>query len=137
MQANPLRGGQLDVHVVVEQVDRVKAGAGLLPVVAVAAGVPGVGVLPRARAGGQFAGVRHQQDVTQVGDAGAAEMQMREPRQDVVGEVVARAPVPALVEVRGADLHGAERHAGPDEHVAVASGTDEGIDVAGEVIRGT
>jgi hypothetical protein len=33
-------------------------------------------------------------------------------------------------------LHGAERHAGPDKHVAVASGTDEGIDVAGEVIRG-
>ena len=60
---------------------------------------------------------------------------MREPRQDVVGVVVARAPVPALVEVCRANLQRAEGNAGADEHVAVSAGTDEGIDLAGEVFR--
>ena len=135
VQADPLRGGQRDVHVVVEQHDRIEAGAGLFLVVGVAARIPGTGILARAGAGGQLAGIRHDEDVTQVGDAGAAEVEMREPRQDVVGVVVARAPVPALVEVRRSDLHGAEGHVGANEHVAVPAGTDEGIDVPGEVFR--
>ena len=74
VQADPLRGGQRDVHVVVEQHDRIEAGAGLFLVVGVAARVSGAGVLARAGVGGQFAGVRHHQDVTQVGDTGAAEV---------------------------------------------------------------
>ena len=76
---------------------------------------------------------RHEGHVEEVTDAGALEVGMAEADDRGVGGMVAGGPVPLLRDAGGAELDHAERHAGADEDMAVAAGTDPGIDVLGKV----
>ena len=112
MQASAHRGRQLHADAALEP-HGVVARASLL-----------VGM---AEPGLCLAGLHHGQhaDVAQVADARSAEVQMAEPHEHGVAVVVARTPVPPMRMLRGPQLHQSERHVGPNEHMAVATRSDE------------
>ena len=68
------------------------------------------------------------EEVKQVAAARAAEMRVAEAHDGVIGDVVPGAPVPAVVEGVGAELHGAEGHRRTGKAVSVTACADHGID---------
>ena len=133
-EAHPACGGHLGGDPVAGQWHAVIAGLGDL--------LGTVGVGPEARRGvfldaagvGHLTGHGHQGDVEQVADTGAAQMGVGEPDHRRVALMVAGAPVPSLGDAGGAELDGAERHAGAHEHVAVAPGAYLHVDIFGEIL---
>ena len=76
----------------------------------------------------------HHQEVQQVGATGTAQVRVAEAADVFVGNVVARAMVPAglvvaIIEGVGAQLHHSERHRGAGVSVSVASRADLDLDV--------
>ncbi|KAG1319397.1 hypothetical protein G6F63_014762 [Rhizopus arrhizus] len=94
MHAHPRTGGQLGAHLVVVQGDRVVARLGPLIVVAEARGITAARLFRIAALQARRAGERHQQDVAQIGMAGAGKMRVRE--TDDAAVVVAVAGRPAI-----------------------------------------
>ena len=123
-------------NVVTLQGDTVVAGLGnFLGAVCIAPGAA-FGILFRSAGGRGGANHGHHGDVKQVSDAGAGKVRVAEADDRVVRVVVAGAPVPLLRDAGGAQLHKAEGHVGPYEHVAVAAGSNLGVDEGGIVVRG-
>ena len=125
MQTGALRSRQLHTYAIVER-NGVIAGTGIFGT------VRKLHLLLTGLEDGQ------QCHVAQVANARTAEMQVSEAHDDGVAVVVARAPVPALVVLCRAELHEAEGHVSPEEHMAVATRADEGVDRRSEwwVVRG-
>ena len=65
------------------------------------------------------AGIRHQEDITQVGTTRSAQVRMAEADNDAIRIVITGAPVPAFVDVLRTRLNHTERHIGTDKDVAV------------------
>src|SRR5690606_11583395 len=75
----------------------------------------------------------HHQYVAKIANARAAEMSVRESNDDRIGIMISRAPVPALGDVYGSELHSAERNVCSEEHMPMKSCSNEWIDI----VRGT
>ena len=115
----------MDVEAV-EQ-DTVVAGAHALRLVAILAG--------NALAGKFYVAIDgHQPYVAQVTAAGAAQVHLAEADNLLARLVIARAPVPTHLNLRGAGIHHAERHVGTDEDVPVVARTDAGVNILCKVI---
>ena len=78
---------------------------------------------------------RHHGNVEQVADTGAAQMRVAEADDGGVGVMVAGAPVPALRDAGGSQLHKAEGNIGPHEHMSMSAGSDLGIHKRSVVFR--
>ena len=79
-------------------------------------------------------GIEHRQEsnVAQVGTPRTTQVQMAEADDYGVAVVIARAPVPAVLTVCRTKLNKAEGYVGTKEHVAVATSTNERIDLRSE-----
>ena len=132
VQAGAQARRQLGAHAAVAQGDGVVARLGDLGVVAVARAVARARLVGFARLQLGLARNRGQQDVAEVGVAGAREVGVREAQDRRVAEAIAGGAGIALLEGQdvgvGAQLHHAERHDRAGEGVAVTARSDEGID---------
>jgi len=120
--------GQFDVDAVIRQGDGIPAGLGSLATLVEAGGV--AVVEPRGSAD------RHEQDVAVVRDTRATQVRVGKAVENVVGEVVARATVPAFQTGVGTELHHSEREGRRGVGVTVPASSDEGIDVARRIVPG-
>lgn len=120
-------GGQLDSDLIVFEPDRIVIRAGDLLAMRIVRRIAGGRVLLGAGFGADGAGVGHDEDIAEVGDAGAVEVVLGEAFYDAVGVVIAGAPVPSFVDVGGPDLDCAVGDTGAEEYVAVGGGADIGI----------
>ena len=59
-----------------------------------------------------------------------AEVRVREAYHRRLALMIPRAPVPRLRDARRSQLHHAEGHAGPHEHMAMSATTDAGVHIA-------
>lgn len=130
VQGHTRRGGELHAHAVRRQRDGVEARPRAL-----------AGLVVRGREVGRArrparTGRRHQQHVAQLGDAGAADVRVREAQRAPGAPLVAAAVAPAAVGVVGAGHHHAEGHGRGRRDVAGAVGADEGVDPARHRRRG-
>ena len=82
-----------------------------------------------------MAGIGHYGYVRPVATAGAAQVQVAEAGNGGVYKVIAAAPVPAFGAIVGAELHHTKGYACTRESMAMATCADEGVDVAGELLR--
>jgi hypothetical protein len=69
-------------------------------------------------------GIRHDQDITKIGDTRTVEMVLSKTLNDTVGVMITGTPVPALVDVAGANLYGAKRNTCTEKDMAMTAGTD-------------
>ena len=130
VDAGALGGGEFGAHLWIFQEHGVVAGLGDLIVVREARTVALVRLFAGTRLEFDGACAGHDEEVEQIAAAGAAQVGVAEAHDGGVGDVVAGAPVPAVVEGIGAELEGGERNAGSGEAVAVAAGADARIDPA-------
>src|SRR5688500_17839604 len=77
---------------------------------------------------------RHQQDVSVIRDARAAEMRVTEAVDYRVGIVIARTTVPTCESRVRTELDHAERHYRARESVTVTGGADEWVNVTCEIL---
>ena len=76
---------------------------------------------------------RQHSDVAEVADASATEVCVSEADDDVVAIVIARTPVPSASGLGWSELHHSERNVCANEHVAVSTRTDIGVNILGKV----
>ena len=133
VDAGTLGAGELHLDLGIGKEDGVEAGFRDFGLMREAGAVAGIGVGAGAGHKLDRAGAGHHEEVQQVAAAGAAEMRVAEAHDGGVGDVVAGAPVPPIVEGIGAELHGGEGNAGPGKAVTMAPGADMRIDVAQNV----
>ena len=69
----------------------------------------------------------HDQDIAEIGDAGAVEVILCEAFYDAVGIMVTGTPVPAFIDIGGSDLYGAKGNAGAKENMAMCARSDIGV----------
>ena len=99
-----------------------------------------VGGRPQATAGyvidatliHHFAGHRHHGNIKKVANTGSAQVCMRETNYRSLVLMVARTPVPGLVDAGGSKLHHTERYACTHEHVSVSAAADERVYIVGQ-----
>ena len=108
MEASACRGREFYFHF------------GLLQPYGVIAGTHRFVVVAERRGVLFLVGHGQKRHVSQVADARAAEVQVREAPQHAPAVVIARAPVPPAVGLCGAELNESERHVGTEEHVSVS-----------------
>ena len=124
-------GGELGAYLVVVQGDGVVAGLGRLGGVAEARGVSAAGLVGIAPFQLQFAGGGHQQQIAEIGMAGAGEVGVGEADDRGVVVAITRCPAVAVLAWLDARIRGqldhAVGHGGARECVAFATGTNEGI----------
>ena len=143
VEADVGRGGELGVDVgFIEEIDGVEAGRGLLVGVREVRAVAGGGGVAGLERDGSGDGL--DEEVAEVGVAGAGEVSVRKAEDDGVLVAVAGGPLVGMLEVVdlrvGRELHHAEGHGGAGKGVAVGAGADEGVDErepgVGRLLRG-
>jgi hypothetical protein len=132
VHAHALGARELGPNAVGIEREGVVARLGHFALVRVAREVALVRGLLAALVGLERAGVGHDEHIAEVGAARTAEVSVRKAREQTIGIMVARAPVPALEYILRPQLHRPKRHVGPQKYVAVAAGPDERVDVGGE-----
>ncbi len=133
MDADARAGGQLGAHAAVGQSDRIITGLGGFGLVVIGRAIAGMRHLGIARLGRYgVAGDRHDQDIAQVGMAGAGEMGVREAHDGRVFVAIARGDAIALLEraniAVGTELHHAERGGCAGIGVTTTTGADHRVD---------
>ncbi len=140
VHSDPARGGEFRLDSGVLQSHLVVSGSGRLRVVAESLAISGIGIFRSSGNKLNLSGPGHDQDVAEIGMAGAAEMGVAEADYGLVVVLVAGAvfigarlvfPLDVMGDhicVRG-QLHPSERNAGPGEGMAHPGGADERIDI--------
>ena len=140
VHSDPACGGEFSLDSGVLQSYLVVSGSGRLRVVAESLAISGIGIFRSSGNKLNLSGPGHDQDVAEIGMAGAAEMCVTEADDGLVVVLVARAvfisaglvfPFDVMGDhicVRG-QLHPSERDAGPGESVPHSGGADERIDI--------
>ena len=124
MKGYAFGGGELDLYVMVLQPDRVIIRPGDLLAMRVMGGITRSRISLGTCLCPYRTGIRHDQDIAKIGDTGAVEMVLSKTFDDAVGVMVTGTPVPALVDVAGANLYGAEGNAGTEKDMAMTAGAD-------------
>ncbi|MNM93889.1 hypothetical protein D3C81_1062770 [compost metagenome] len=131
MHANTRARGEFGADVGVIQRDGVIAGLRTLGGMAETRGVTAQRLIRIAALQLQLAGGRHQQQVAQVRMTGAGKVRMREPDDGAVVMAIPRRPAVTLLARLDAgirrQLDHAVRNGGPRVGMALAPGTDEGV----------
>jgi len=90
--------------------------------------IASIRVAARARHDLRLSGARHYEKVEQIATAGSAQVSVAEAHNGGVGDVIAGAPVPLIVEGIGAQLNRTEWNSCAWKSVSVAAGADLYID---------
>ena len=133
VNGNTVGSRKLGTHAVVHQ-QRIVAGSHFLVRVRIVGRAGAFDVVLFATGRTDLAHVGHQKHVTQVGTARAAEVRMAEADQYAVRIMIARAPVPAFMNVLRPNLHHAQGNTGADKDMSVLARTDVGVYVAEVVL---
>ncbi len=134
VQAGALGGCEFRVDACVLEQNGVVAGLGSFIVVRKTRAIAGLRIFPRAGHQLDLAGARHDENVEQVAAAGSAEVGVGKTHDGSVAAVVTGAPVPTVVIGVRAELDCAERDSGARKAMAVATGADDDVHVAGHVV---
>ncbi len=121
--------GHLGSHPVIGQFNSVIAGGGSLPFVAETGPVAAVRILCRACSRFQSSGAGDEEEVSQIGDAGAAQVGETEAHDRGLVILVAGGNIIVVIVCVRADLYSSEGNLGPRIDVAESVGAYEGVDI--------